>query len=165
MTSSLLPKMTAAHGYRPDLLQIQFSQTRLSIKKPPCGGFYVHICKKNYFGAEAAAAAGAEASMAGAEAASTAGAGAATGSGAGATTGAGAGAGASSFLPQAARAKAATKAAKTRDLFISLSLKLKKKTISGNCQNRLGESETRQRFIDRTRGLELFYPAFDYSPD
>jgi hypothetical protein len=86
----------------------------------------MHICKENYFGAEAAdaaaAAAAAAASMAGAEAASTAGAGAATG----ATTGAGAGAGASSFLPQAARAKAATKVAKTRDLFISLSLKLKK---------------------------------------
>jgi len=110
----------------------------LSIKKPPCGGSYVHICKENYFGAEAAdaaaAAAAAAASMAGAEAASTAGAGATTGAGAGATTGAGAGAGASSFLPQAARAKAATKVAKTRDLFISLSLKLKKKTISGNCQ-------------------------------
>jgi hypothetical protein len=58
--------------------------------------------------AEAApvAASAAEASVAGA---------AATGSG---VTTMGAGAGASSFLPQAARATAATTAAKTRDLFI-----------------------------------------------
>jgi hypothetical protein len=54
--------------------------------------------------AAAAGAAGADASAAGAEAAA-----------AGASTAAGA---ASSFLPQAARAAAAIKAAKTRDLFI-----------------------------------------------
>ena len=47
-------------------------------------------------------------------------AGAGASAGAGAATGAGAGAGAgSSFLPQAARAAAATKAASTSDLFIS----------------------------------------------
>jgi hypothetical protein len=88
-----------------------------------------------FFGIAASAAGVAAEAGAAAEAASAAGAGAAAGSGAGvgATTGAGAGAGASCFLPQAARAKAATKAAKTKDLFISLSLKLKK-TISGNCQ-------------------------------
>jgi hypothetical protein len=58
--------------------------------------------------AAAAGAAGADASAAGAEAAA-----------AGASTAAGAAAGAaSSFLPQAARAAAAIKAAKTRDLFI-----------------------------------------------
>jgi len=57
-----------------------------------------------------ASAAGAEASMAGAEAASeAAGAGAATGAGAGAT---------SSFLPQAARATAATREANRIDFFI-----------------------------------------------
>ncbi|MDY0746180.1 hypothetical protein SNE35_16800 [Paucibacter sp. R3-3] len=60
--------------------------------------------------AEASAAAGAEASMAGAEAASEA-------AGAGAATGAGAGA-ASSFLPQAARATAATREANRIDFFI-----------------------------------------------
>jgi len=80
-----------------------------------------------FFAASAAAPAAALASLAGSIAgaaepaaaeASAAGAGAAT-TGAGVTTtGAGAGAGASSFLPQAAKATAATKAAKTRDLFI-----------------------------------------------
>jgi hypothetical protein len=49
---------------------------------------------------------------------STAGAGA--GAGAGAAAGAGAGAG-SSFLPQAARAAAATRVARTSDFFISVS--------------------------------------------
>ena len=60
--------------------------------------------------------AAADAAPAAASAAAGAGAGAAAG--AGATTGAGAGFAASSFLPQAARATAATMAAKTRDLFI-----------------------------------------------
>ena len=93
------------------------------------------MAAKNYFlaaGAAAAAAAAAAAS-AGAEAAAVA-AGAdasATGAGAGAATGAGAGAGASSFLPQAARATAATIAAKTSDLFIFRFLDEYKKTISG----------------------------------
>jgi hypothetical protein len=62
----------------------------------------------------AAGAAGAAASAAGAAGAAGA---SAAGAGAGATTGAGASTGAS-FLPQAARAKAATIAAKTSDLFI-----------------------------------------------
>jgi len=52
--------------------------------------------------------------LAGSEAAGAAGAAA----GASTAAGAAAGAGASSFLPQAARAAAAIKAAKTRDLFI-----------------------------------------------
>lgn len=68
-------------------------------------------------GAEAAASAGAaEASAAGA----AAGAGAGSAAGAGAATGAGAGAG-SSFLPQAARAAAAIRAARTTEFFISVS--------------------------------------------
>ena len=50
-------------------------------------------------------------------------AGAGAGAGAGAAAGAGAGAGAgSSFLPQAARAAAATRVARTSDFFISVSL-------------------------------------------
>jgi hypothetical protein len=57
-----------------------------------------------------------EAAEAGAEAAGAAGA--IAGAGAGAAAGAGAGAGASSFLPQAARAKVATRVARTSDLFM-----------------------------------------------
>jgi hypothetical protein len=50
--------------------------------------------------------------------------------------------GASSFLPQAVKAKAATIAAKTRDLFIFTILEIfKKKTTSGNCQ------KTAQKFL------------------
>jgi hypothetical protein len=59
-----------------------------------------------------------EAAEAGAEAAGAAGAIAGAGAGAGAAAGAGAGAGASSFLPQAARAKVATRVARTSDLFM-----------------------------------------------
>ena len=62
----------------------------------------------------AASAAGAAAS----EAAGAAGAASAAGAGAGAAAGAGAGAG-SSFLPQAARAAAAIRAARTTEFFIS----------------------------------------------
>ena len=72
--------------------------------------------------AEAAAPAAAPASLAAstAEAAAAATGADASAAGAGATAGAGAGAGAgSSFLPQAAKAAAAIKAAKTIDLFIS----------------------------------------------
>jgi hypothetical protein len=51
---------------------------------------------------------------------------------AGAAAGAGAGAGAgASFLPQAAKAAAAMMAAKTRDLFMIIFLKVSEKTISG----------------------------------
>ena len=72
------------------------------------------MAAKNYLAAGAAgAAAGAVASAAGAAAGADASA-----AGAGATTGAGAATGASSFLPQAARAKAAAMATRTRDLFI-----------------------------------------------
>ncbi len=72
--------------------------------------------------ASAAAAAASEAAGAGA-AGSTAGAGAGAGAGTSTTTGAGAGAGAgSSFLPQAASAAAAIRAARTREFFISIFL-------------------------------------------
>ena len=69
----------------------------------------------------AASAAGAAASEAAGAASEAAGAaGAASAAGAGATAGAGAGAGAgSSFLPQAARAAAAIRAARTTEFFIS----------------------------------------------
>jgi hypothetical protein len=79
-------------------------------------------------GAAVVPAAGAEAAAAGAEA-SAAGAGAAIGADAGAAMGAGAGAGAttSSFLPQAARATAATMAARARDLFIWMILEMNEK--------------------------------------
>jgi hypothetical protein len=71
------------------------------------------MAAKNYLAAGAAgAAAGAEASAAGAAAGAEASA-----AGAGATTGAGAATGVS-FLPQAARVKAAAMATRTRDLFI-----------------------------------------------
>src|SRR5450830_736757 len=78
---------------------------------------------RNYFLAAASSAAflaaSAAASAAGAAGAAAAGAAAAS-AGAGAAAGAGAGAGAgSSFLPQAARAAAAIRVAKTSDFFIS----------------------------------------------
>ena len=76
-------------------------------KKPPAGGLLANRTS-NYL--EAAGAAGA------AEAAS-AGAAAGAGAGAGAAAGAGAGAG-SGFLPQAARAAAATRDASRSDFFI-----------------------------------------------
>ena len=101
-------------------------------KKPPEGGpsFAAREARRDYFeaaadAAEAAAAAesaAADAEPAAAEAAaddvSAAGAGAGAGSAAGAGAGAGAG---SSFLPQAARAAAATRVARTSDFFISVS--------------------------------------------
>jgi hypothetical protein len=89
------------------------------------------LAAKNYFlGASAgAAAAGAAAASAGLASAA---AGAAGVSAAGAAAaGAGAGAAASSFLPQAAKAAAAITAAKTRDLFMIIFLKVSEKTISG----------------------------------
>jgi hypothetical protein len=105
----------------------------------------------NYFAAEAALAAdvaalpAAEAAFmaastaalaeVAAEEAAAAADGASAGAGTTTTEGAGAGAATSSFLLQAARATAATMAAKTRDLFILRSLMIFKKTISGNCQN------------------------------
>src|SRR5450830_803019 len=74
---------------------------------------------RNYFLAAASSAAFLAASAA-ASAAGAAGAAAGASAGAGAAAGAGAGAGAgSSFLPQAARAAAAIRVAKTSDFFIS----------------------------------------------
>jgi uncharacterized protein (DUF58 family) len=86
-----------------------------------------HGAKKNYFAAEAASLA-ASTALAAALAASIAAEAAASGAGAGAaagtstTTAAGTGAG-SSFLPQAAKATAAIRAASTSDLFIRKFLK------------------------------------------
>jgi hypothetical protein len=58
--------------------------------------------------------------------------------GAGAAAGAGAGAGAGvSFLPQAAKAAAAITAAKTRDLFMIIILKVNEKQFPGNCHQGL----------------------------
>jgi hypothetical protein len=101
---------------------------RLETKKPPEGGLLFDekskdsLANRDYFDAvEAAAEAAAaddEAAAADAEAASAAAE--AAGAGAGAAAGAGAGAGAgSSFLPQADRAAAATRVARTSDFFIS----------------------------------------------
>lgn len=71
----------------------------------------------------AASAAGAAAGAAASEAAGAAGSAAGAGAAAGASTGAGAGAAAgSSFLPQAASAAAAIRAARTREFFISIFL-------------------------------------------
>ena len=83
----------------------------LAVEGPPVAEAAPMAAEAAPMAAEAAPMA-AEASAAGAEAI-----GAGAGAGAGATT-AGAGAGASSFLPQAARATAATTAARMRDLFI-----------------------------------------------
>ena len=80
------------------------------MKKPPEGGFFVQP-ETDYLLAGAAAEAAGAAPEAAPEAASAAGA-------AGAAAGAGAGAG-SSFLPQAASAKAAITDARTSDFFIS----------------------------------------------
>jgi hypothetical protein len=104
---------------------------------------------KNYFlGASAGAAAGAAAASAGL--ASAAGAAGASAAGAGAAA-AGAGAGAaSSFLPQAAKAAAAITAAKTRDLFMIIFLKVSEKTISGKLSSRLVKT-----LLTEQRALEL----------
>src|SRR5450830_1596816 len=73
-----------------------------------------------FLAASAAASAAGAAGAAAAAAAGAAGAAAGASAGAGAAAGAGAGAGAgSSFLPQAARAAAAIRVAKTSDFFIS----------------------------------------------
>lgn len=124
------------------------------------------MAAKNYFlaaGAAAAAAAAAAASAAGAAAgAAAAGADAsAAGAGAGAATGAGAGAGASSFLPQAARATAATIAAKTSDLFIFRFLDEYEKTIFREWPTKSSWS------IVQAGELELFQPnsgVYPYKP-
>ena len=133
-------------------------------KKPPEGGFLRIGLKPDYLVAEAAAAAP-EAAIAAPEAALAAPAAAAAaapaseaaaagaGAGAGAAAGAGAGAGAgSSFLPQAARAAAAIRVARTSDFFISEFLLWEKKTISGNCQSR---RDGRVDRATRTRALAV----------
>lgn len=74
------------------------------------------MAAKNYLAAGAAGAAGAAAGAIASAAGAAAGA-EASAAGAGATTGAGAATGVS-FLPQAARVKAAAMATRTRDLFI-----------------------------------------------
>ena len=92
---------------------------------------------KNYFLGASAGAAAAGAAAASAGLASAAGAAGVSAAGAGAAA-AGAGAGAaSSFLPQAAKAAAAITAAKTRDLFMIIFLKVSEKTISGKLSSRL----------------------------
>jgi len=121
------------------------------------------LAAKNYFlaaGAAAAAAAAAAAS-AGAAAGAAAADASAAGAGAGAATGAGAGAGASSFLPQAARATAATIAAKTSDLFIFRFLDEYKKTIFREWPTKSSRS------IVQAGELELFQPnlgVYPYKP-
>jgi hypothetical protein len=103
-------KASAACGYR----------LKIAKKKPPEGGFLQHLPAYLEAAAEAeeaaaeAAGAAAEASEAGAEAGAATGAGAEAGA-----TGAGAGA----FSPQAAKAAAAIRVARTSDLFISIFLK------------------------------------------
>ena len=122
------------------------------------GGFF--MAAKNYFFAAgaAAAAAAAAAASAGAEAAAAGADASAAGAGAGAATGAGAGAGASSFLPQAARATAATIAAKTSDLFIFRFLDEYKKTIFREWPTKSSRS------IVQAGELELFQPNLEVYP-
>jgi hypothetical protein len=95
---------------------------RRETKKPPGGGFPVRR-EIDYFDAADAAPEAAGAAIeaeAAAEAVSAAAEAAGAGAGAGAAAGAGAGAGAgSSFLPQADRAAAAIRVARTSDFFIS----------------------------------------------
>ncbi|WP_157045812.1 hypothetical protein [Polaromonas sp. JS666] len=137
----------------------------MSKKKPPCSGFF-QLAEEDYFfaasAAEAAPAAAeaapaaASAAPAAAEAASAAGAAA----GAGAATGAGAGAGASSFLPQAARATAATIAAKTSDLFIFTILDEFRKQFPETVK---GKPNLNSGYVfDRGKDSSSFYPAINY---
>jgi hypothetical protein len=118
--------------------QTRSNKPKIKTKKNPAvRGFF--LTAKNYFlGASAGAAAGAAgAAAASAGLASAAGAAGVSAAGAGAAA-AGAGAGAaSSFLPQAAKAAAAITAAKTRDLFMIIFLKVSEKTISGKLSSRL----------------------------
>jgi hypothetical protein len=116
------------------------SNNKIQTKKNPAmRGFF--WTTKNYFLGASAGAAGAAGAAAGAAAAGAAAASAGLASAAGAAgaaaAGAGAGAAASSFLPQAAKAAAAITAAKTRDLFMIIFLKVSEKTISGKLSSRL----------------------------
>jgi hypothetical protein len=101
-------------------------------KNPAERGFF--WTAKNYFLGASAGAAGAAAAGA---AAASAGLASAAGAAGAAAAGAGAGAAASSFLPQAAKAAAAITAAKTRDLFMIIFLKVSEKTISGKLSSKL----------------------------
>jgi hypothetical protein len=113
------------------------------MKEPPEGGSLLGAAADYFEAAEAAGIAAEAASLAAGAAAEAApeaasAAGAAAGAGAGAAAGAGAGAGAgSSFLPQAARAAAATRVARTSDFFISGFLD-GRKTIAGCLCRRKG---------------------------
>jgi hypothetical protein len=127
-------------------LQCQIEETK---KNPASRGF--SLTAKNYFlGASAgagAAGAAAGAAAAGAAAASAGFASAAGAAGA-AAAGAGAGAAAGSFLPQAAKAAAAITAAKTRDLFMIIFLKVSEKTISGKLSSGLETQLTEQQALE-----------------
>jgi hypothetical protein len=129
-------------------LQCQIEETK---KNPASRGF--SLTAKNYFlGASAgagAAGAAAGAAAAGAAAASAGFASAAGAAGAAAAAaGAGAGAAAGSFLPQAAKAAAAITAAKTRDLFMIIFLKVSEKTISGKLSSGLETRLTEQQALE-----------------
>ena len=119
--------------------------------------------------AAAAEPAAAEAEPAAAEAAPAAASAAGAGAGAGAgvtTTGAGAGAGAgSSFLPQAARAAAATRAARTIDLFISGFLQGDGRQVSGKCPGGFCTASDRveKRFPAQPTIIAIYIPPLgDY---
>jgi hypothetical protein len=116
--------------------QTRSNKPKIKTKKNPAvRGFF--LTAKNYFLGASAGAAAAGAAAASAGLASAAGAAGVSAAGAGAAA-AGAGAGAaSSFLPQAAKAAAAITAAKTRDLFMIIFLKVSEKTISGKLSSRL----------------------------
>jgi hypothetical protein len=104
-------------------------------KTPHCGVFL--LAAKNYFLGASAGAAGAAGAAAAGAAAASAGLASAAGAAGAAAAGAGAGAAAGSFLPQAAKAAAAITAAKTRDLFMIIFLKVSEKAISGKLSSRL----------------------------
>jgi hypothetical protein len=134
-------RVPVATGSRPDAWAIGAGG---AMQKAARGRLFLRTGRTDYLVPLAAEAAGVAAAAAAAEAAASA-AGAAdgalaaasaagAGAGAGAAAGAGAGAGAgSSFLPQAARAAAAIRVAKTSDFFISRFL-LWDEAIFGNCQ-------------------------------
>jgi hypothetical protein len=125
----------------------------LKTKKNPAERGFFWTAKNYFLGASAGAAgAAAGAAAAGAAAASAGSAGLASAAGAAgaAAAGAGAGAAASSFLPQAAKAAAAITAAKTRDLFMIIFLKVSEKTISGKLSSKLVKT-----LLTDQRALEL----------
>ena len=114
-------------------------------KSRPRAAFSCSELNDQLLAAEAGAAA--EAAASGAEA----GIGAGAGAGAGAATGAGAGVGASSFLPQAESATAATIEANRSDLFICV-LSEKCRPITGNGSDRPPDgSPSDWRTLFRTR--------------